>query len=176
MYFVRIWKSRPRWSCFEIVMKMEWQISVRLIWCEVCYVNIKVVECWKGSFHWCSIARSESLIFQTMRRRIYPFLLEKKNRIPNSVERIWVTDIQVLVLSWNLVQLSNEYVIQTCQLDEVFRSKKKVAPISIQIYLSLAGADLPANISYTYHIHIKLVVPSRQCLFTYYFHSWGRSL
>ena len=27
---------------------------------------------------------------------IYPFSLEKKNRIQNSVERIWVTAIQVL--------------------------------------------------------------------------------
>ena len=39
---------------------------------------------------------------------IYPFLFEKKIRIQNSVERIWVTVIQVLFLK--RIQLSDEYV------------------------------------------------------------------
>ena len=38
------------------------------------------------------------------------FTWEKKNRIQNSIEGIWVTDIQVL--SWKRVQLSDEYVLQ----------------------------------------------------------------
>ena len=39
---------------------------------------------------------------------IYPFLLEKKIRIQNSVERILVTVIQIL--SWKRIQLSDLYV------------------------------------------------------------------
>ena len=45
----------------------------------------------------------------------------EKNRIQNSVERIWL-----LLFKYCLkkrVQISDEYVSYTCLLDEVFRSK-----------------------------------------------------
>ena len=62
---------------------------------------------------------------------IYPFLLQKKNRIQNSVSVRWSIQIE---------KIGSAYYIY--------------------IHISY--------ISYTHHIHITLVVPSRQCLFTYF--------
>ena len=64
---------------------------------------------------------------------IYPFLLQKKNRIQNSVSVRWSIQIE---------KIGSAYYIY--------------------IHISY--------ISYTHHIHITLVVPSRQCLFTYWNH------
>ena len=94
---------------------------------------------------------------------IYPFLFEKKigTTIPQRL-------LGLLLFKYCLKNGSNfpmnmsfnmsvRWSIQRIQIE-------KIGSAYIYIHISY--------ISYTYHIHITLVVPSRQCLFTYYIYTY----